>query len=169
MTSYRSSVLPQWKLLWLVLTLGGCAAPGTPALENRASMTAALPGSAAADGYKWLNRLTWGASASSVDANAGKGFEAYLAQQLRPPATRLPESVNTQIQAMAISQQSMVALVQTLEQRNKDANALTDDDAKKAAQQSYQAELNRLGREAATRHILRDLYSPNQLQEQMCS
>lgn len=130
-------------------------------------MTAALPGSAAADGYKWLNRLTWGASASSVDANAGKGFEAYLAQQLRPPATRLPESVNTQIQAMAISQQSMVALVQTLEQRNKDANALTDDDAKKAAQQSYQAELNRLGREAVTRHILRDLYSPNQLQEQM--
>ena len=90
-----------------------------------------------------------------------------MAQQLHPPATRLPESVNTQIQAMAISQQSMVTLVQTLEQRNKDANALTDDDAKKAAQQSYQTELNRLSREAATRHILRDLYSPNQIQEQM--
>ena len=90
-----------------------------------------------------------------------------MAQQLHPPATRLPESVNTQIQAMAISQQSMVTLVQTLEQRNKDANGLTDDDAKKAAQQSYQTELNRLSREAATRHILRDLYSPNQIQEQM--
>lgn len=130
-------------------------------------VTSAAPVAANGDGYKWLNRLTWGASPSAVDANANKGFDAYLTQQLHPPAARLPEAVNTQIQAMTISQRPMVVLVQELEQRNKDANALTDDEAKKAAQQSYQQELNRLGREAATRHILRDLYSPNQVQEQM--
>ncbi|NVO06771.1 MAG: DUF1800 domain-containing protein, partial [Rhodoferax sp.] len=39
--------------------------------------------------------------------------------------------------------------------------------AKKAARQAYQQELNRLQREAATRHLLRALYSPAQVQEQM--
>ena len=39
--------------------------------------------------------------------------------------------------------------------------------SKKLAQQAYQQELNRLEREAATRSLLRALYSPNQLQEQM--
>ncbi len=149
----------------LLLALSGCAATGP--LPGGGMVTSAAPVAANGDGYKWLNRLTWGASPSAVDANANKGFDAYLTQQLHPPAARLPEAVNTQIQAMTISQRPMVVLVQELEQRNKDANALTDDEAKKAAQQSYQQELNRLGREAATRHILRDLYSPNQVQEQM--
>ncbi|MDB5848458.1 MAG: hypothetical protein JWP29_2210, partial [Rhodoferax sp.] len=35
------------------------------------------------------------------------------------------------------------------------------------ARQAYQQEMNRLGREAASRHLLRALYSPNQVQEQM--
>ncbi|MES2362023.1 MAG: DUF1800 domain-containing protein [Pseudomonadota bacterium] len=161
----RTSGLARWKLLVLLLSLSGCAATGS--LPGASVATPAAPVAANGEGYKWLNRLTWGASPSMVDANAGKGFDAYLAQQLHPPAARLPEAVNTQIQAMTISQRPMAQLVQELEQRNKDANALTDDEAKKAAQQSYQQELNRLGREAATRHILRDLYSPNQVQEQM--
>lgn len=149
----------------LLLSLSGCAATGS--LPDGSVAASAAPVAANGDGYKWLNRLTWGASPSAVDANANKGFDAYLTQQLHPPAARLPEAVNTQIQAMTISQRPMVALVQELEQRNRDANALTDDEAKKAAQQSYQQELNRLGREAATRHVLRDLYSSNQVQEQM--
>src|SRR5438093_1134423 len=41
------------------------------------------------------------------------------------------------------------------------------DDEKKAAQQAYQQELTRLGREAAARMLLRALYSPWQLREQM--
>ncbi len=122
---------------------------------------------ATGDAYKWLNRLSWGASPSLVEAHASQSMDAYLAQQLHPAPARLPEAVTTQIQAMTISQRPMVQLVQELEQRNKDANALTNDDEKKAAQQSYQQELNRLGREAATRHILRGLYSSHQVQEQM--
>ncbi|WP_421956559.1 DUF1800 domain-containing protein [Polaromonas sp.] len=154
-----------WTRLVLLLALSGCAATGP--LPGGGVVTSAAPVAANGDGYKWLNRLTWGASPSAVDVNANKGFDAYLTQQLHPPAARLPDAVNTQIQAMTISQRPMVALVQELEQRNRDANALTDDEAKKAAQQSYQQELNRLGREAATRHVLRDLYSSNQVQEQM--
>jgi len=54
-----------------------------------------------------------------------------------------------------------------MEKLRKDADALTLDDAKKTAQQAYQQELSRLQREAATRHLLRALYSPHQVQEQM--
>lgn len=166
MTIPLVSELGHWRLLVLLLSLSGCAVPDLRATDAHTTASAPLPASAT-DGYVWLNRLTWGASPSVVLVNAPKGFDAYLAQQLHPPAARLPDAAAAQIHALSISQRPMVALVQELEQRNKDANALTDDDAKKAAQQSYQAELNRLGREAATRHILRDLYSPNQIQEQM--
>ena len=158
MKSHRLSVVPGWRSLWLVALLSACATP--PGAFNPSP-------AGTGDAYQWLNRLTWGASPSAVEANAPRGFEAYLAQQLQPPPARLPEAVNAQIQAMTISQRPLVALVQELEQRRKDADSLRDDEAKKAAQQSLQQELNRLGREAATRHVLRDLYSPNQIQEQM--
>jgi uncharacterized protein (DUF1800 family) len=68
---------------------------------------------------------------------------------------------------MTISQRPFVLLIQDLEQRRRDADGLTNDEEKKVAQQSYQQELNRLAREASSRHVLRDLYSPNQIQEQM--
>ena len=44
---------------------------------------------------------------------------------------------------------------------------MMDDMAKQQAQKDYQQELNRLAREAATRSLLLDVYSPNQLQQQL--
>jgi uncharacterized protein (DUF1800 family) len=150
-------------LLCVMLAAGGCAAPDKPIVAPVPAVSSAPAG----DAYRWLNRLTWGASPSALEAHAASGFDAYLAQQLRPGPARLPEAAAQQVKAMTISQRPMTQLVQELEQRNKDANALTSDDEKKAAQQSYQQELNRLSRETATRHILRGLYSSNQVQEQM--
>ncbi len=156
----------RWLLLVLALLFAGCAATD-PARGGITKLVPETPSAGVGDGYRWLNRLTWGASSAVVDANAQKGFDAYLAQQLHPPTARLPDAVNGQIQAMTISQRAVVLLVQDLEQRRKDADALVSDDEKKSAQQSYQQEMNRVGREAATRHILRALYSSNQVQEQM--
>ncbi|HTD05141.1 DUF1800 domain-containing protein, partial [Undibacterium sp.] len=93
--------------------------------------------------------------------------ERYLERQLHPAPAALPGPVQAQIAAMTISQRPVEQLNQELEQRRKDADAIANDDEKKAAQQAYQQELNRLAREAATRSLLRALYSPNQLQEQM--
>ena len=138
----------------LALLLCACAAPQAPA-------------PAAGDAYPLVNRLTWGANTSSVAAYGQQGGPAFLNRQLHPSAQPLPAELQAQIDAMAISTTPLLALVQQLEQRRKDADALTDDEAKKAARQAYQQELNRLQREAATRHLLRALYSPNQVQEQM--
>jgi len=151
----------------LVFLMAGCAAPPTTKHDTSPAPVSAAPAPAQGDSYKWLNRLTWGATSSLVESQGRKSFDAYLNQQLHPPAAHLPDAIQSQIQAMTISQRPWVALVQDLEQQRKEVAALTDNDAKKAAQQSYQQALNRLAKEAATRHILRALYSPNQLQEQM--
>lgn len=113
-----------------------------------------------------VNRITWGANASTMQYVAKVGLPHYMQEQLQP-ARSLPPVIAEQINAMTISQQPLATLVQDLEQRRKDADAIKEDEAKKTAQQAYQAELNRLAREAQTRTLLRAVYSPNQLQEQM--
>jgi uncharacterized protein (DUF1800 family) len=114
-----------------------------------------------------LNRVTWGVNDATVRRAGEAGIARYLESQLRPAAAPLPPAAQAQLAALTISQRPLPQLVFELERRRKDADALVDDDARKLAQQGYQQELNRLAREAATRALLRALYSPNQLQEQM--
>jgi uncharacterized protein (DUF1800 family) len=115
-----------------------------------------------------LNRLTWGQSATSAAELQAMGARAWLERQLHPQASdRLPPAAQAQVDALTISHTPMADLVVQVTAQNKAAGQLTDPDQKKAAQQAYQQAINNLGREAATRELLRDLYSPDQLQEQM--
>ncbi|CAM3636626.1 DUF1800 domain-containing protein [Roseateles saccharophilus] len=146
-------------LFWagaLVLA-AGCASPPPPR----------VPTSAAADTL-WLDRLSWGASASDLAAVRAQGRTAWLDAQLAPPTpARLPEAAQAQIQALGVSQQALVPLVQSLEAQRKAADAQADDTAKAAAQKDYQQALSKLAREASARALLNALYSPNQVQEQL--
>lgn len=146
-------------LTLLMAALSGCA-PVPPASPGADQTTDAQR-------YTLLNRATWGANTSSAQAMAQAGPAAWLRQQLQPRDAVLPEQARAAINAMTIHQTSLTDLVLKLEKQRKDADALKDDGEKKAAQQAYQAELTRLSREAATRHLLRALYSPAQVQEQM--
>src|SRR5205809_439830 len=125
------------------------------------------PGSRA-DDLLLLNRVTWGANPSSARELARMGPARYLAAQLQPAkeAARPPE-VQAQVDAMTITQRPVDELAKEMESRRKGLDLLRSDDEKKAAQQAYQQELTRLGREAAARMLLRALYSPWQLREQM--
>ncbi|THD57622.1 DUF1800 domain-containing protein [Phenylobacterium sp.] len=115
-----------------------------------------------------LNRLTWGESAASAAELQAMGPRAWLDRQLHPQASdRLPPAAQAQVDALTISRTPMAQLVVETMAQNKAAGLITDPDQKKAAQQAYQQAINTLGREAATRELLRDLYSPDQLQEQM--
>jgi uncharacterized protein (DUF1800 family) len=144
----------------LIALLIGCAAPSgtdksTTSLSN-------------AQAYTLANRITWGATPSAVEGMQTIGSKSFLTAQLHPPqAAELPAEVQSQIDSLRITQVPFLNLVQDMEQRNKDANAINDVEAKKTAQQAYQLEMNRLSRESATRHLLRALYSPQQVQEQM--
>ncbi|VTU25947.1 DUF1800 domain-containing protein [Variovorax sp. PBL-E5] len=116
---------------------------------------------------RWLDRVTWGADARDAQRLARLGLPSWLQQQLHPGPAVLTAEAQAQIDAMTISRTPVDQLAVALEAQRVAADALTDDDQKKAARQAWQQELTRLMREAQQRFVLRALYSPNQLQEQM--
>jgi uncharacterized protein (DUF1800 family) len=149
-----------------VLFLTACASSGfqpLPAPETQ-------PSSAVRTGavFEMANRLTWGARASEVRAIDGLGIPTYLQAQLHPSGPDFENSsIQAQIAEMSIVRRPVAAIVQDMEQRRKDADAISNDEEKKAAQQAYQRDMNLLARESASRHILRTLYSHHQVLEQM--
>jgi len=152
--------LLRWPSLLVIVGLFGCASTVNTAAPSK---PVANP-----DAYALANRITWGATSSTFDTVQSRGATAYVASQLHPgKSAKLPAEVQAQIDDMTIAKRPVTDLVMELEQRRKDIDAIKDDESKKAAQKDYQAELNRLARESATRHLLRALYSPNQVQEEM--
>ena len=134
-----------------------------------AAVLAAAPAFAGPDqDLAVVNRLTWGASGSSLAAFRRMGYDRWLNRQLHPsPTDALPPAAQAEIDALSVGKAPLAVLVVDMDARNKAANQITDPDQKKAAQTAYQQAINDLGRQTATRSLLRDLYSPDQLQEQL--
>jgi uncharacterized protein (DUF1800 family) len=121
-----------------------------------------------ADDLALLNRVTWGADATSAAALAALGRDRWLDRQLHPPKDgALPPEVQGAIDAMQISRTPATDLYVALDAQLKAANALADPDQKKAAVQAYNQAINDLLKQTQARAILRDLYSRDQLKEQM--
>lgn len=152
---------------FVVGMLAGCGAPSArpdPSGHDAAQVRLA----ARVDPILLLDRVTWGASDAGVRAIADLGAERYLDRLLVPaPHPVLPPEVQARIDAMTISRQSMADIARDLEARRRAADAMADDAQKQAAREAYQKEANRIEREAASRFLLRAMYSPAQLQEQM--
>ena len=123
---------------------------------------------AALDAVQVANRLTWGANGTTALDVAEKGLPAWVQSQLRPPAgDALPAEVAARIAALEISRTPLPELARDLERQRREMEAVKDDAQKKAAQEAYQQRLNNLARQAASRSLLRAIYSSNQLEEQM--
>jgi uncharacterized protein (DUF1800 family) len=148
--------------------LASCASPAPQAHPVAKAAANTSPGQPdALEVMQVANRITWGADQRAIDQIEHIGLQRYIEQQLHPGYAALPPAIQSQIAAMTITQRPMEQIVVELEQRRKNADAITSDDERQAAKKEYQQELHELAREAATRSLLRDLYSPNQLQEQM--
>ncbi|PIB97115.1 hypothetical protein CSW60_13695 [Caulobacter sp. X] len=128
-----------------------------------------VPASAGAlDDAALVDRLTWGRTSQALADIQGQGADRWLKRQLRPPGpTQLPPQAQAQIDGLRISQEPMAQTAVAMDAENRAANKLTDPAARQAAQQAYQKAMGDLKQQAAARSLLRDLYSPNQLQEQM--
>jgi len=115
----------------------------------------------------FLDALTWGATPTAFATLRAQGRDAWLRAQLHPPASlALPRTVAARIAADRPQGELFDRMV-ALEAQAKAANALTDPDARKAAQTAYQGALNEAARHAASATILRALYAPDQLRERM--
>jgi len=158
----RSLVLAGCSLMGANALLSGCTTvspPAWPASGVQADGTAEL---------RWLNRITWGVDSATLAAARRVSRRDFLGAQLHPASAQgLPDVVQSQIDALALTQKPLETWVAEMDQRRRDADANVDDTAKKAAQQAYQQDMNQLARDAAARMLLRCLYSPHQLQEQL--
>ena len=157
----------------LLATLGGTALLTTGCAVPTAAAPQPLPLPDAPDNaarLRWLNRVTWGASAQDLARLRQQGLPRWLAGQLHAPPqgrTTLPPEAQAQIAAMRITREPFVPLAIALEEQRKAANTQPDPDSKQAARQDYQRALNGLARETQQRFLLRALYSPHQLLEQL--
>jgi len=168
------AALPGWLAGTLFLGAGAgllaaCASgSGATGAEAPSALQGQKGASTGDDPVGVLDRLSWGVTTSAYRLVRTQGVSHWVTDQLQPDEqAALPPSVQEQIAAMTIERTALPELIYALEAQRKSADEIADDAAKKAAQHDYQLELNRLAREAATRELLRDLYSPKQLQEQM--
>jgi uncharacterized protein (DUF1800 family) len=115
-----------------------------------------------------ISRVTWGADQADVAAVRSMGVGRWLDRQLHPPpGDRLPPEVQAEIAAMPYDSAPMAQVVADARVQQVAANAIVDPDMKAAAGQVFTKALEESAHQAAARSILRDLYSPDQLQEQM--
>src|SRR5258706_2525698 len=153
-------------MAWMAIAAlaSGCAS-SAPTLRADPTLASQL---ASGDPVDVLDRVSWGATVSSLQAVRSEGAQRWLLHKLHPPGDLpLPPQVAQQIAALSIQTTPMADRVIDLERRRRDLDKIPDEETRKSARQAHQEELNRIGRETATRMLLRALYSPNQLQEQM--
>lgn len=116
---------------------------------------------------QWINRITYGIDSIALAQYRALGRKHYLDSQLKPPNDSLPQSAQMAIDALSVSTRNAEQFLAEAESESKRINALPDGDEKAKARQSVQEAQDRVAFEAAKRHILRAVYSPAQLKEQM--
>ncbi len=114
-----------------------------------------------------LNRITWGASAPSAEEFAQLGARRWLERQLTPGPDRLPAAAQREIDALQVSREPVAELAVRMDAQKRAAAQIADPEQKKQAQTAFQQAATALAREGEARSLLRDLYSPDQLKEQM--
>nr|WP_310523120.1 DUF1800 domain-containing protein [Polymorphobacter sp.] len=142
---------------------------GLGVLLSACSQTEAAPGKpiSLAD-FQLIDRLTWGANATEVARFQQMGRTAWIEHQLRPDAPlMLPPEVQRAFANMPVAQQSMGQMATELEAVRFDAVHNRDPEMKRQLYAPYQAAMKDASTQVLSRSVLRDLYSPDQLREQM--
>lgn len=106
-----------------------------------------------------INRATWGVTTASLRQPG-----AALEQPTTVPA-KMPPAVERQIAQMRISRETLAQIFLDFDAKKKMFLSIKDPVEKRAAMDAYYHEMNDLTNQAAKRSILRDIYSPDQLRE----
>ncbi|MFI4914560.1 MAG: DUF1800 domain-containing protein, partial [Steroidobacterales bacterium] len=151
---------------------------GLSALLLACSQPAARPGS---DGAKpaalvdlkradlqWLDRVTFGLDSATLAEYRRLGRAGFLEAQLRGERNpALPPAIAAQIDALPIAHLDPTLQLIEVNAEYKRINALADGADKEQARKSLNESGNKLAYAAIRRDLLRAVYSPAQLQEQM--
>ncbi len=134
--------------------------------KRQTAATAALPVPHRED-MLWLERVTFGLDSASVAEYRRLGRERFLDHQLNARDMALPAPITAQIIALEVSRADPQAWLADLNAQYKTINAMADGPDKDQARKTLNEHGNKLGYEAIRRELLRAVYSPSQLQEQM--
>ena len=152
------------------LALAACTTPGSPVGSATSAKSAAPAGALAAlrrEDVVWLQRLTFGLDSRTVGDYRRLGRERYLDQQLHPRDEALPEPVAAQLRALEVPQTDPAGKLEELHERRRSINAMSEGADQDQARKALNEEGNRLAYRAVRLQLLRALYSPAQLREQM--
>ena len=146
----------------LLSALAGCA--GHPADSLR--QEPGLPSLGRSD-IEWLARVNFGIDTASVRSYQKLGRERYLDTQLAARDTALPAPISAEIDGMEVSHADPAQEIASVISERQHINTVPDEMGKEQAQKALNERGNRMAYEAARRDLLRAVYSPSQLQEQM--
>ncbi len=154
----------------LTLLIVGCSTPAGNGANVSASASratsAALPVLRRED-VLWLDRVSFGLDSADVADYRRLGRERFLERQLHPQEPELPAPVAAEIDALEVTHADPERWLADVNAQYKIINAMPDGTDKEQARKTLNDRGNRLAYEAVRRDLLRAVYSPAQLQEQM--
>ena len=148
--------------LALALLLAGCATRTDPAPDKAAALPVLRR-----DDTLWLERASFGLDSATVASYRRLGRAEFLARQLSPSDAALPAPIASQIAAMEIAHAKPEQLLADVNAQYKIINAMPDGPDKEQARKVLNDRGNKIAYEGIRRNLLRAVYSPAQLQEQM--
>jgi uncharacterized protein (DUF1800 family) len=146
--------------LSVVLLLDGCASSDLRHAE-------ALPRPLHRQDVLWLERSSFGLNTASVAEYRRLGRTRYLDAQLQPANAVLPAPIAAQISAIEAVRPAPAQALAAANAEDKIINAMPDGKDKEQARKTLGEQGNRLAYDAIRSQLLRAVYSPAQLQEQM--
>jgi uncharacterized protein (DUF1800 family) len=115
----------------------------------------------------WLERVSFGLDSATVADYRRLGRERYLEEQLHGAPAELPPPIAAQIQQLSAHAADPQQQLQQLQQRRKAINAMADGPEKDQARKQLNDEGGQSANRAIRLELVRAVYSPAQLREQM--
>ena len=115
----------------------------------------------------WLDRVTYGLDTATVARFRELGKGRFLDEQLAAKNDTLPPAIQAQIDGLSITKAPITKLLADESAAQQRIKTMSDDAAAQQARKERNEIGNQYAYEAARRHLLRAVYSPAQLKQQM--
>ncbi len=147
--------------------LAGCASTPYAAGKREPPATSASLPVLHRDDMLWLERVSFGLDSATVAQYRRLGRERFLDAQLHPGDAPLPPAIAAEIAALDVSRVDARQRIAAVNAEFKAIHAMADGPEREKARKALNEQGNQLAYEALRRDVLRAVYSPAQLQEQM--
>jgi uncharacterized protein (DUF1800 family) len=115
----------------------------------------------------WLERVSFGLDSATLADYQRRGRQGYLDEQLHPSEDDLPPPVAVQIRQLESQPSDPQQRLQALQERRRSINLMADGPDKEQARKLLNESGAQSGYQAVRLELLRAVYSPAQLREQM--